>query len=127
MSPSPNDAPNRLTHLKPRCGWCSPTHHHRRALEPAARLCIRCQSSPTKLVLSLTAYYPVCLHSAGFGFSGENGYALMQRSTSAVSFCWSQALKKSACMVEAAPEESVTVPEVVGIGNRTSMVRAATG
>jgi hypothetical protein len=59
---------------------------------------------------------PVDLHRAGFGFLVENGYALMQLRTSAASFCWSQALKKSAWMVEAAPEESLTLPEAVGIG-----------
>ena len=59
---------------------------------------------------------PVALHCAGFGFLVENGYALMQRRTSAASFCWSQALKKSAWMVEAAPEESLTLPEALGIG-----------
>jgi hypothetical protein len=58
----------------------------------------------------------VALHRAGFGFLVENGYALMQPRTSAASFCWSQALKKSAWMVEAAPEESLTLPEAVGIG-----------
>ena len=31
-------------------------------------------------------------------------------------FCY-QALKKSACMVEASPEESVTCPLLVGRGN----------
>ena len=51
----------------------------------------------------------------------------MQSSTSAVSSSWSQALKKSACMVEAAPDESVTVPDVVGTRNLTSMVSVATG
>ena len=59
---------------------------------------------------------PVALHRAGFGFLVENGYALMQLRTSAASFCWSQALKKSAWMVEAAPEESLTLPEAVGMG-----------
>jgi hypothetical protein len=61
------------------------------------------------------------------GFLGENGYALMQLRTSAASFCWSQALKKSACIVEAAPEESLTLPGVVGMGNITFMLRAGTG
>jgi hypothetical protein len=69
----------------------------------------------------------VALHRAGFGFLVENGYALMQLRTSAPSFCWSQALKKSAWMVEAAPEESVTLPEAVGMGKRTFMLRAGTG
>src|SRR5215217_1057542 len=41
----------------------------------------------------------------------------MQRSTRSLSFCWSQALKKSACMVEYVPEESFTVPGVVGMAN----------
>jgi NAD(P)-dependent dehydrogenase (short-subunit alcohol dehydrogenase family) len=58
--------------------------------------------------------------------SGENGYALMQLSTRAASFSWPQALKKSVCIVEAAPEERVTLPEVVGMANRTSMLRAGT-
>jgi hypothetical protein len=41
--------------------------------------------------------------------------SLMQRFTSPSSVCWFQALKKSACMVDASPDESVTLPAVVGM------------
>lgn len=57
------------------------------------------------------------LHSSGFGFEAENGPALMQLPTSSASFGCFQALKKSACMVEYVPEESVGLPRVVGMGN----------
>jgi hypothetical protein len=63
----------------------------------------------------------VALHRAGFGFLVENGYALMQLRTSAASFCWSQALKKSAWMVDPGgspvmSEESLTLLEALGMG-----------
>ena len=56
----------------------------------------------------------------------------MDLSISPVSAPFSQALKKSACMVDPGgspwwSEESLTVPEVVGMGNRTFMARAGTG
>jgi hypothetical protein len=41
----------------------------------------------------------------------------MQRATRSSSFPSCQALKKSACMVEYTPEESFTLPRVVGMGN----------
>jgi hypothetical protein len=63
----------------------------------------------------------------GFGFESVNGAALMQRFTSRLSLAWSQALKKSACMVEYAPEESFGVPLVGGMGNSTFVWRRGTG
>jgi hypothetical protein len=55
--------------------------------------------------------------SWGFIFVAVNGPALMQRFTRSLSAGWSQALKKSACMVEYSPEESIGLPRVVGMGN----------
>ena len=51
----------------------------------------------------------------------------MQRSTRSSSFAWSQALKKSTCMVEYAPEASDTVPRVVGMGYGSSFGASARG
>ena len=48
-------------------------------------------------------------HSSGRGFEG--GTWLMHLTTRRSSLFWSQALKKSACMLEAPPEERVTLPE----------------
>ena len=51
----------------------------------------------------------------------------MQLLTSRASTAWSQALKKSACIVDAAPEESVTLPEVVVMDNCMFVLRDGTG
>jgi hypothetical protein len=66
------------------------------------------------LFFSVTVTYK---QSWGFAFVALNGPALMQRATRSSSFPSCQALKKSACMVEYTPEESFTLPRVVGMGN----------
>ena len=63
----------------------------------------------------------------GFGFEEVNGALLMQRATRSSSFPSCQALKKSACMVEYAPEESFGLPRVVGMGNSTFVWSRGTG
>ena len=55
---------------------------------------------------------PKLTPSEGFGFQGAS---------------WSHVFQKSACMVEASPEESVTVPEVVGILKLALIVSVGTG
>ena len=51
----------------------------------------------------------------------------MHVATRSSSTAWSQALKKSACMVDAAPEESVTCPGLVGMRNLKVATSIGTG
>ncbi len=50
----------------------------------------------------------------------------MQRSTRPLSLSWFQALKKSACMEEEGPEESLTLPDGLGSSKVTFIVSTGT-
>jgi hypothetical protein len=82
--------------------------------------------SPTTLNEAANYVTRDCWHCDGYSLIvGE--YSLMQFTTNLSSVSWRQALKKSACMLEASPEESVTVPAVVGMGNLMLSISIGTG
>src|SRR5215212_8726932 len=72
----------------------------------------------------LWSYRRGALHSGGSGAEGDTSF--MQCFTRYPRNAGRQAFQKSACMLRALPEESVTLPRVVGMGKVTFMVSTGT-